>query len=193
MAADKEKQRSAAELARKTQWLASVHFQCRLYCASRLLHFLIHLSLSLSLHFSVDHAKRSFLSRADCHWCAYHPSSSCASKCSLYCCGSCSDRGGTFCDFYASCSGKTDLVFKLLSVDPGNYQDAPTEGIRRIIEHFTGESIPRGTKIPLDSVESVRMGTTVATNALLERNGERCALLTSYGYRDVLRIGTQGV
>lgn len=102
------------------------------------------------------------------------------------------DRGGTFCDLYASCAGHEDLVFKLLSVDPANYQDAPTEGIRRIVEHFTRQAVPRGTKIPLDSVESVRMGTTVATNALLERKGERCALLTSYGYRDVLRIGMQG-
>lgn len=83
-------------------------------------------------------------------------------------------------------------MLKLLSVDPQNYADAPTEGIRRILEDFTGKSIPRGVKIPLDSVESVRVGTTVATNALLERKGERCALLVSKGCRDVLKIGMQG-
>ena len=81
-----------------------------------------------------------------------------------------------------------------------------------MLGHFTGVSLPRGAKIPLDNVESIRMGSelqfdrhhwlgcvadatslsaTVATNALLERKGERCALITTKGCRDVLRIGMQ--
>ena len=60
----------------------------------------------------------------------------------------CSDRGGTFCDCIGIVPGKEDVVLKLLSVDPGNYDDAPSEGIRRILELVTGESHPRGE--PLD-------------------------------------------
>jgi 5-oxoprolinase (ATP-hydrolysing) len=84
------------------------------------------------------------------------------------------------------------LTLKLLSVDPANYKDAPTEGIRRCIEICTETKLPRENKISLDQIESIRMGTTVATNALLERQGERCALLTTKGFRDLLRIGKQG-
>lgn len=54
------------------------------------------------------------------------------------------------------------------------------------------KEIPKGEKLSLDLVESVRMGTTVSTNALLERRGERCALVTSKGWGDVLQIGMQG-
>lgn len=55
-----------------------------------------------------------------------------------------------------------------------------------------GREIPKGQKLPLDAIESIRMGTTVSTNALLERRGERCALVTSKGWTDVLQIGMQG-
>ena len=58
-----------------------------------------------------------------------------------------------------------------------SYPDAPTEGVRRVLEWFTGEKIPRHQPIDTSRIEFLRMGTTVATNALLERKGERCALL----------------
>ncbi|OIT01212.1 PREDICTED: 5-oxoprolinase [Nicotiana attenuata] len=104
----------------------------------------------------------------------------------------CIDRGGTFTDVYAEIPGKTEgRVMKLLSVDPSNYDDAPVEGIRRILEEFTGKKIPRSSKIPTDKIEWVRMGTTVATNALLERKGERIALCVTRGFRDLLQIGNQ--
>lgn len=101
------------------------------------------------------------------------------------------DRGGTFTDVHAIVPGKNDIVLKLLSVDPANYSDAPTEGIRRVLEAATGEIIPRGVPLRLDGIECLRMGTTVATNALLERKGTRSALLTTKGFRDLLRIGNQ--
>ncbi|ORY81529.1 5-oxoprolinase [Protomyces lactucae-debilis] len=101
------------------------------------------------------------------------------------------DRGGTFCDVIAIVPGRDDIVLKLLSVDPENYDDAPTEGIRRVLEIVEGRKIPRGEKIDLSRVSSVRMGTTIATNALLERKGERTALLTTKGFKDLLRIGNQ--
>lgn len=55
-------------------------------------------------------------------------------------------------------------MLKLLSVDPGNYDDAPAEGIRRVLEMVSGQSIPRGSPIPKELIHSIRMGTTVATN-----------------------------
>lgn len=104
----------------------------------------------------------------------------------------CIDRGGTFTDVYAEVSGRSEgKVMKLLSVDPSNYDDAPIEGIRRILEEFSGEKIPRTSKIPTDKIEWIRMGTTVATNALLERKGERIALCVTRGFRDLLQIGNQ--
>ncbi|KAL6515319.1 5-oxoprolinase [Orobanche hederae] len=104
----------------------------------------------------------------------------------------CIDRGGTFTDVYAEIPGRSEgLVMKLLSVDPANYDDAPVEGIRRILEEFTGEKIPRSSKVPTDKIEWVRMGTTVATNALLERKGEKIALCVTQGFRDLLQIGNQ--
>ncbi|KAI4367572.1 hypothetical protein MLD38_023295 [Melastoma candidum] len=104
----------------------------------------------------------------------------------------CIDRGGTFTDVYAEIPGEVDgRVLKLLSVDPANYDDAPVEGIRRILEEYTGEKIPRTAKIPTDKIEWIRMGTTVATNALLERKGERIALCVTKGFRDLLQIGNQ--
>ena len=105
------------------------------------------------------------------------------------------DRGGTFTDIY--CEIKLDNattkshVMKLLSVDPANYADAPTEGIRRILSMYLGSEIPRAQKIPTGNIVSIRMGTTVATNALLERKGDRVALLISEGLKDVLLIGNQ--
>ncbi|XP_072958902.1 5-oxoprolinase 1 [Typha angustifolia] len=104
----------------------------------------------------------------------------------------CIDRGGTFTDIYAEVPGQSEgYVMKLLSVDPSNYDDAPIEGIRRILEEFTGEEIPRSSKIPTDRIDWIRMGTTVATNALLERKGERIALCVTRGFRDLLQIGNQ--
>lgn len=101
------------------------------------------------------------------------------------------DRGGTFCDFIAKIPNQPDYVFKLLSVDPQNYKDAPTEGIRTILEKAHNCRIPRGDKLKLDSIEGIRMGTTVATNALLERKGARVCLITTKGFKDVLAIGNQ--
>lgn len=65
---------------------------------------------------------------------------------------------------WASIPGrKDDLIFKLLSRNPGEYDDAPIEGIRQILEQATGQTIPRGTPLDITPVESIRMGTTVAT------------------------------
>ncbi|KAL4882970.1 Hydantoinase B/oxoprolinase-domain-containing protein [Aspergillus karnatakaensis] len=103
------------------------------------------------------------------------------------------DRGGTFTDCLGIVDGRDDIVVKLLSQDPSNYADAPIEGIRRILEQATGKPFPREEKLSLAdfSSASIRMGTTVATNALLERKGERHALLITKGFKDALRIGTQ--
>ncbi|KAL5339381.1 Hydantoinase B/oxoprolinase-domain-containing protein [Aspergillus crustosus] len=101
------------------------------------------------------------------------------------------DRGGTFTDVHAVVPGRPDIILKLLSVDPAHYQDAPTEGVRQVLELVTGKPHPRGKPLELGPIESLRMGTTVATNALLERKGARSALLTTKGFRDLLRIGDQ--
>ncbi|HYX46610.1 MAG TPA: hydantoinase/oxoprolinase N-terminal domain-containing protein, partial [Sphingomicrobium sp.] len=89
------------------------------------------------------------------------------------------DRGGTFTDVVARSSAGKLRVEKLLSENPRQYEDAALEAIGRVL---AGES---------GSVEEVRMGTTVATNALLERKGERMALAISRGFGDALRIGYQ--
>lgn len=106
------------------------------------------------------------------------------------------DRGGTFTDCIGRIPGKDgaqprDIVVKLLSRDPSNYKDAPTEGIRRILSIATGREIPRSEKIQTDDIEYIRLSTTVATNALLERDGEKHALVTTRGYKDIVRIGNQ--
>ncbi|GAA5937129.1 hypothetical protein JCM10213_007143 [Rhodosporidiobolus nylandii] len=101
------------------------------------------------------------------------------------------DRGGTFCDVLGTSESKGNLLIKLLSVDPGNYADAPTEGIRRILEWYTGETIPRGVELDTSCIAWIRMGTTVATNALLERKGEKHAMLITRGFRDLINIGNQ--
>lgn len=84
-----------------------------------------------------------------------------------------------------------DIIIKLLSEDPANYDDAPLEGIRRLLSKFTGQEIPRGEPLDTSKIESIRMGTTVATNALLERKGERIALVVTKGFKDCLEIGNQ--
>lgn len=100
------------------------------------------------------------------------------------------DRGGTFTDCVGELNGE-EVVIKLLSEDPANYKDAPLEGIRRIMSHFQGSEIPRGSALDTTKIDSIRMGTTVATNALLERKGERIALVVTEGFRDCLTIGNQ--
>ncbi|KAI1093177.1 Hydantoinase B/oxoprolinase-domain-containing protein [Rostrohypoxylon terebratum] len=100
------------------------------------------------------------------------------------------DRGGTFTDCVGTLNGK-NVVIKLLSEDPANYDDAPLEGIRRIMSHFEGREIPRGEALDTSKIDSIRMGTTVATNALLERKGEKIALVVTKGFRDCLVIGNQ--
>ena len=101
------------------------------------------------------------------------------------------DRGGTFTDVYAEIPGESGfMTVKLLSEDPSNYRDAPREGIRRILEAATGEKFPKDD-FPSDRIEWIRMGTTVATNALLERKGAKMALITTKGFRDLLQIGNQ--
>ncbi|KAI1411984.1 Hydantoinase B/oxoprolinase-domain-containing protein [Hypoxylon sp. FL1857] len=101
------------------------------------------------------------------------------------------DRGGTFTDVFAAVPGREDIVLKLLSVDPSSYDDAPAEGIRRVLETISGKQIPRGAPIPKDLIHSIRMGTTVATNALLERKGTRHAFVVNQGFGDLLEIGYQ--
>ena len=99
------------------------------------------------------------------------------------------DRGGTFTDVYAS---RGNLVYteKLLSSDPDNYADAPFEGIRRILQRINKHPIAP-ENLPTDQIGAIRMGTTVATNALLERRGTPCALVINRGFGDLLRIGYQ--
>lgn len=84
-----------------------------------------------------------------------------------------------------------DVVIKLLSEDPNNYPDAPLEGIRRLLSKFLGTEVPRGEPLDTSKIESIRMGTTVATNALLERKGEEIALVVTKGFKDCLKIGNQ--
>ena len=86
---------------------------------------------------------------------------------------------------------KDDIIIKLLSEDPSNYDDAPLEGIRRLLSRFTGREIPRGEALDTSPIESIRMGTTVATNALLERKGESMAMVVTKGFKDCLEIGNQ--
>ncbi|EDZ71091.1 YKL215Cp-like protein, partial [Saccharomyces cerevisiae AWRI1631] len=104
------------------------------------------------------------------------------------------DKGGTFTDCVGNIgTGKQehDTVIKLLSVDPKNYPDAPLEGIRRLLEVLEHKTIPRGIPLDISNVRSLRMGTTLATNCALERNGERCAFITTKGFKDSLPIGDQ--
>lgn len=95
------------------------------------------------------------------------------------------DRGGTFTDVVARDPSGALHARKLLSENPGAYRDAAVEGIRRHLGLKPGEPIPAA------AIGDVRMGTTVATNALLERKGDRTLLVTTRGFRDALRIGYQ--
>ncbi|NDY72202.1 5-oxoprolinase [Desulfobacter hydrogenophilus] len=101
------------------------------------------------------------------------------------------DRGGTFTDIYAEVPGEPGFrIIKLLSEDPRNYPDAPREGIRRILEEVTGKPVPKA-QFDAGQIEWIRMGTTVATNALLERKGAPSALVVTRGFGDILQIGNQ--
>lgn len=95
------------------------------------------------------------------------------------------DRGGTFTDIVARAPDGEMRSAKLLSDSPEQYEDAAIEGIRRMLKLDDGEPMPDAC------IEHVRMGTTVATNALLERKGEPTALITTRGFRDALFIGHQ--
>jgi 5-oxoprolinase (ATP-hydrolysing) len=95
------------------------------------------------------------------------------------------DRGGTFTDIVARKPDGSLITHKLLSENPEAYRDAAVEGIRALL------GLGHGEPIPSEDVEAVKMGTTVATNALLERKGDRTALITTRGFRDALRIGYQ--
>ncbi|MPZ08904.1 MAG: 5-oxoprolinase [Kiloniellaceae bacterium] len=95
------------------------------------------------------------------------------------------DRGGTFTDVVARKPDGSLVTHKLLSENPEQYKDAAVEGIRRLLGLKKGEALPPGI------VEAVKMGTTVATNALLERKGDRTLFVTTEGFGDVLRIGYQ--
>ena len=95
------------------------------------------------------------------------------------------DRGGTFTDIVGRAPDGNLKTHKLLSDNPRRYADAAVQGIRDLLELGTDEVIP------LDKIETVKMGTTVATNALLERQGEPTLLVTTKGFADILRIGYQ--
>src|SRR5580658_6935495 len=95
------------------------------------------------------------------------------------------DRGGTFTDVIGRRPDGTLHTHKLLSENPEAYRDAAVEGIRRLL------GVASGAAIPSERIGAVKMGTTVATNALLERKGERTLLLITKGFRDALRIGYQ--
>jgi len=95
------------------------------------------------------------------------------------------DRGGTFTDIVARTPDGDIRAHKLLSDNPEAYDDAGIQGIRELMAIAPGEAIPAG------AISAVKMGTTVATNALLERNGDRTVLIITKGFRDALRIGYQ--
>ncbi|MGB1389463.1 MAG: hydantoinase B/oxoprolinase family protein [Paracoccaceae bacterium] len=95
------------------------------------------------------------------------------------------DRGGTFTDIVGRQPDGTLVTHKLLSENPEQYRDAAVQGIRDLLGLTQGDTIPAGT------IDAVKMGTTVATNALLERKGDRTLLLITKGFGDLLRIGYQ--
>src|ERR1700677_64636 len=95
------------------------------------------------------------------------------------------DRGGTFTDVIGRRPDGKLVTHKLLSENPEAYTDAAVAGIRCLLGLEPGEAIPAAR------VAAVKMGTTVATNALLERKGDRTLLLITNGFRDALRIGYQ--
>ncbi len=95
------------------------------------------------------------------------------------------DRGGTFTDIVGCAPDGGLHTLKLLSENPEQYCDAAVEGIRRLL------GLAAGAAITPEQVDCVKMGTTVATNALLERKGDRTLLVTTQGFRDALRIAYQ--
>ncbi len=95
------------------------------------------------------------------------------------------DRGGTFTDIVAQRPDGAIVLHKLLSENPDRYVDAPIQGIRDIL------GLTQSEPIPVAEIAAIKMGTTVATNALLERKGDRTVLLITKGFRDALRIGYQ--
>src|SRR5664280_1674188 len=95
------------------------------------------------------------------------------------------DRGGTFTDVVGRRPDGRLTAHKLLSENPEGYADATVQGIRDLLGLKPSEPIPAGR------VGAVKMGTTVATNALLERKGNRTLLLITKGFRDALKIGYQ--
>jgi 5-oxoprolinase (ATP-hydrolysing) len=95
------------------------------------------------------------------------------------------DRGGTFTDLVARMPDGTLKAHKLLSENPESYKDAAIQGIRDLM------GVGKNERIPAEQINTVKMGTTVATNALLERKGDRTLLLTTKGFRDALEIGYQ--
>src|ERR1039457_1705547 len=95
------------------------------------------------------------------------------------------DRGGTFTDVVARRPDGTLTTHKLLSENPGRYPDPAVAAIRHLLQVADGEPIP------VDQIEAVRLGTTVATNALLERKGEPTVLVITRGFGDALRIAYQ--
>ena len=95
------------------------------------------------------------------------------------------DRGGTFTDIIGRNPDGKISTHKLLSENPQQYSDAAIQGIRDIL------SLKSNDQIPIDKIDLIKMGTTVATNALLERNGERTLLAITKGFGDILRIGYQ--
>src|SRR5262249_4349841 len=95
------------------------------------------------------------------------------------------DRGGTFTDTVGRRPDGMLVAHKPLSENPEAYRDAAVQGIRELL------GLQRGEPIPAGAVGAVKMGTTVATNALLERKGERTLLVITKGFRDALRIGYQ--
>ncbi len=95
------------------------------------------------------------------------------------------DRGGTFTDVVARRPDGSTVSHKLLSENPRQYPDAAIQGIRDLLD------VAPDSPLPADRIDSVKMGTTVATNALLEREGEPTVFVTTDGFADVLRIGYQ--
>ena len=95
------------------------------------------------------------------------------------------DRGGTFTDIVARTPEGGIKAHKVLSENPEAYRDAAIQGIRELMGVASGE------RVPAENIATVKMGTTVATNALLERKGDRTLLVTTRGFRDALEIGYQ--
>ncbi len=95
------------------------------------------------------------------------------------------DRGGTFTDIVAQKPDGSLVTHKLLSENPGHYKDAAIQGIRELL------GLAANQALPIELIDEVKMGTTVATNALLERKGEPTLLVTSHGLGDILKIGYQ--